>query len=116
VTLRYFNDKIIVESRVRNMADGFMADPERVMDKGAAVKSLADACLDEFDNLESETTKIGNAWDDSASKAYINQIKSYRSTFLELQTKIDYIGQVLDRHGNRLAEDRDGLSKQAEDL
>ena len=99
-----------------DIPDGFMADPERVMDKGAAVKSLADACLDEFDNVETETTKIGNAWDDDASKTYINQIKGYRNTFSELQKQIAYIGQVLDRHGNRLAEDRDGLSRKAEDL
>ncbi len=98
------------------MADGFTAFPEKIVEKGERIKSLATACLNELDGVDAETTKISNAWDDEASRKYIAQINSYRSKFLELQTQIDAIGQVLDRHGNRLIEDRDGLAKQAEDL
>ena len=96
--------------------DGFTADPEATVDKGARIVLLAKGCLNEFDAVDGETTKIAGAWDDAASKKYISQINSYRGKFLELQTQVGLIGEVLKRHGNRLIEDRDRLAQDAEDL
>ena len=61
--------------------DGFTADPEATVDKGGRIGLLAKGCLDEFDAVDTETTKIAGAWDDAASKKYIAQINSYRGKF-----------------------------------
>lgn len=96
--------------------DGMIANPEGIVEKGGTVQKLAKQCLDEIKAVESEANKIKDAWDDSASSAYVAQIKEYVPVFEDLQTQIDQIGNILIRHGNHLIEDRDGLASRAEDL
>ena len=98
------------------MSDGFSAFPERIIDKGDNVKSIAQRCLNLLDDLNVEGQNISKAWEDESCKRYIAQINSYRTKFETLQAETDKIGNILIRHGERLIESRDKLSSRADEI
>lgn len=97
--------------------DTVYADPSGIVDKGESVKKLAELCLEEIRAVSAEAQKIKNAWDDSVSNVFVDQIQNYVPKFERLQQGIDEkIGDSLVRHGYRLMEDQEALASQAENL
>ena len=93
------------------------ADPSGIIEKGESIKQLARLCLEEINAVSSESERIKNAWDDSASNVFVQQIKEYVPKFEKLQQGIEEkLGNTLVRHGYRLMEDQESLVSQAEDL
>ena len=100
-----------------NTIEEMYADPSGIVEKGENIKKLAKLCLEEIKAVSSESEKIKNAWDDSASNAFVQQIQSYVPKFEALQQELETkLGESLIRHGYRLMEDQASLVSQAEDL
>ena len=83
--------------------DGFTADPEATVDKGARIALLAKGCLNEFDAVDSETSKIAGAWDDVASKKY-NKLTEKSISVKELEN-YDIIVQKYPSNSRKNADD-----------
>ena len=99
------------------MKDEMYADPSGIVEKGENIKKLARLCLEEINAVSGESERIKNAWDDSVSNVFVQQIKEYVPKFEKLQQGIEEkLGDTLVRHGYRLMEDQESLVSQAEDL
>ena len=100
-----------------SISDEMYADPSGIVEKGEKIKDLARLCLEEIKAVSDESAKIKNAWDDSVSNGFVEQMKGYVPKFEQLQQGIEEkLGESLIRHWYRLMEEQEALASQAGDL
>ena len=96
--------------------NGFEANPEGLMDKGRKVTEIYNEYMVEKRNVDNTTDKISTAWQGADSAGYVTQIHSYDGDFKKLGEVIAQIGDILYRHGSRLASSRDAIKQAASRL
>lgn len=96
--------------------NGFEANPEGIMAKGNRVREIYNNYVTEKNKVDSTVDRIGVAWKDAASNMYISTIHSYDGDFRQLGAVIAQLGDILARHGQRLASSRDALESIASNL
>lgn len=95
---------------------GFEANPEGLMAKGNAVREVYNNYVAEKNKVNNTVDRIGVAWKDAASNSYIATIHSYEGDFRQLGAVISQLGDIMTRHGQRLASSRDALQDIASNL
>lgn len=96
--------------------NGFQANPEGLMEKGSNITRIYNEYMIEKGNVDKTTDKISNAWQGADSAGYVSQIHSYDGDFKKLGEVIAQIGDILYRHGSRLASSRDAIKQAASRL
>lgn len=96
--------------------NGFQANPEGLMEKGNKIKTIYNEYMAEKNNVEKTTDRIATAWQGADSAGYVTQIHSYDADFKKLGEVIAQIGEILYRHGSRLASSRDAIKQAASRL
>ena len=96
--------------------NGFQANPEGLMEKGSKVTTIYNEYMVEKGNVDKTTDKIATAWQGADSAGYVSQIHSYDGDFKKLGEVIAQIGEILYRHGSRLASSRDAIRQAASRL
>ena len=86
------------------------------MEKGNKIKVIYDEYVAEKANVDKTVDRIANAWQGADSAGYVTQIHSYDGDFKQLGTVISQIGDILYRHGSRLASSRDAIRQAASRL
>lgn len=90
--------------------NGFEANPEGLIAKGNNVRDIYNNYVTEKNKVNNTVDRIGVAWKDAASNMYISTIHSYEGDFRQLGAVISQLGDILARHGQRLASSRDALA------
>lgn len=93
--------------------NGFQANPEGLMEKGNKIKTIYNEYMSEKNNVDKTTDRIATAWQGADSAGYVTQIHSYDADFKKLGEVIAQIGDILYRHGSRLASSRDAIKQAA---
>ena len=95
---------------------GFEANPEGLMEKGKQVTGIFDRYMVEKRNVDTAKEQVKQAWAGADSAGYVTAIESYEADFKKLGEVIAQIGDILYRHGSRLAESRDSIRNAAAKL
>ena len=96
--------------------NGFQANPEGLMEKGNRITSIYNEYMVEKGNIDKTTDRIATAWQGADSAGYVSQIHSYDGDFKKLGEVLAQIGDILYRHGSRLASSRDAIKQAASRL
>ena len=96
--------------------NGFQANPEGLMEKGNKITTIYNEYMVEKGNVDKTTDKIATAWQGADSAGYVSQIHSYDGDFKKLGEVIAQMGDILYRHGSRLASSRDAIRQAASRL
>ena len=96
------------------MNGGFQANPEGLMQKGKNVTSIFEGYISQKENVDKTADRVAQAWDGADSAGYVSAIHSYDNDFKKLGEVLEKMGDILYRHGSRLANSRDELSIKAE--
>ena len=96
--------------------NGFQANPEGLMQKGSRITNIYNEYMTEKGNVDKTTDKIATAWQGADSAGYVSQIHSYDADFKKLGEVLAQIGDILYRHGSRLAQSRDSIRDAASRL
>ena len=96
--------------------NGFQANPEGLMQKGSRITTIYNEYMVEKGNVDKTTDKIATAWQGADSAGYVSQIHSYDADFKKLVEVLAQIGDILYRHGSRLAQSRDSIRDAASRL
>ena len=96
--------------------NGFQANPEGLMEKGKRITTIYNEYMVEKGNVDKTTDRIASAWQGADSAGYVSQIHSYDADFKKLGEVLAQIGDILYRHGNRLASSRDAIRQAASRL
>lgn len=96
--------------------NGFQANPEGLMQKGSRITTIYNEYMVEKGNVDKTTDKIATAWQGADSAGYVSQIHSYDADFKKLGEVLAQIGDILYRHGSRLAQSRDSIRDAASRL
>lgn len=96
--------------------NGFQANPEGLMEKGSRVTNIYNEYMVEKSNVDKTTENVATAWQGADSAGYVSQIRSYDADFKKLGDVIAQIGDILYRHGSRLASSRDAIKQAASRL
>ena len=98
------------------MNGGFEANPEGLMKKGRDVTGIFERYMAEKANVDKAKEEVKNAWTGADSAGYVTAIESYEADFKKLGDVIAQIGDILYRHGSRLADSRDAIRNAAAKL
>lgn len=96
--------------------NGFQANPEGLMEKGRKITVIYTEYMTEKGNVDKTTDRIATAWQGADSAGYVTQIHSYDADFKKLGEVLAQIGDILYRHGSRLANSRDAIRQAASRL
>lgn len=96
--------------------NGFQANPEGLMEKGRKITAIYNEYMAEKGNVDKTTDRIATAWQGADSAGYVTQIHSYDADFKKLGEVLAQIGDILYRHGSRLANSRDAIRDAASRL
>ena len=96
--------------------NGFQANPEGLMEKGNKITAIYNQYMAEKANVDKTADNIATAWQGADSAGYVTQIHSYDADFKQLGEVLAQIGDILYRHGARLASSRDNLLHTASKL
>ena len=96
--------------------NGFQANPEGLMEKGKRITEIYNEYMAEKANVDKTADRIANAWQGADSAGYVSQMHSYDADFKKLGEVLGQIGDILYRHGNRLASSRDAIRQAASRL
>lgn len=96
--------------------DGFQANPEGLMTKGQNVTRIYDGYMVQKNNVDNTKGRVATAWAGADSAGYITAIDSYDADFKQLGAVLAQIGDILYRHGSRLASSRDAIRSAASRL
>lgn len=96
--------------------NGFQANPEGLMDKGKRITEIYNNYMVEKQNVDKTADEIAAAWSGADAAGYITQIHSYDADFKKLGEVLAQIGDILYRHGSRLASSRDTITQIASRL
>ena len=96
--------------------NGFEANPEGLMEKGKKVTSIYEGYMVQKWNVDNTKGKVSTAWAGADSAGYVSAIDSYDADFKQLGAVIAQIGDILYRHGSRLAQSRDAIRSAASRL
>ncbi len=96
--------------------DGFQANPEGVMSKGKRITEIYEGYMAQKKNVDNTKNKVTSAWTGADSTGCVTAIESYNADFVQLGNVIAQIGDILYRHGNRLAQSRDAIANAAGNL
>ena len=96
--------------------NGFQANPEGLMEKGRKITAIYNEYMVEKGNVDKTTDRIATAWQGADSDGYVTQIHSYDANFKKLGEVLAQIGDILYRHGSRLANSRDAIRQAASRL
>ena len=96
--------------------NGFQANPEGLMEKGRKITVIYNEYMTEKGNVDKTTDRIATAWQGADSAGYVTQIHSYDADFKKLGEVLAQIGDILYRHGSRLANSRDAIRQAASRL
>lgn len=96
--------------------NGFQANPEGLMQKGSRITTIYNEYMVEKGNVDKTTDRIATAWQGADSAGYVSQIHSYDADFKKLGEVLAQIGDILYRHGSRLAQSRDSIRDAASRL
>ena len=95
---------------------GFEANPEGLMQKGKNITDIYNKYMVEKQNVDKTADEIANAWQGADAAGYITQLHSYDADFKKLGEVLAQIGDILYRHGARLASSRDAITQFASRL
>ena len=95
------------------MHDGFQANPEGLIQKGKNVTAIYDGYLEQKGNVDKTTDRIEREWVGADSTGCITAIRGYDEDFKKLGEVLERIGDIIYRHGMRLAESRDTIKQAA---
>ena len=98
------------------MNGGFEANPEGLMNKGKTITEIYEAYTATKNEVQATADKISSAWNGADSAGYVTAIHSYDEDFKQLATVLAKIGDILYRHGARLADSRDAIKAAASKL
>lgn len=98
------------------MNGGFQANPEGLMQKGKNVTSIFEGYMTQKENVDKTADRVAQAWDGADSAGYVSAIHSYDEDFKKLGEVLEKMGDILYRHGARLADSRDALRQAADRL
>ena len=98
------------------MSGGFEANPEGLMEKGNAVKNIYSKYMDAFKAAWTAKEQVKSAWEGADSAGYISAIDGYEADFKKLGEVVAQLGDILYRHGSRLADSRDAIKAAAAKL
>lgn len=98
------------------MNGGFQANPEGLMQKGKSVTSIFEGYMTQKENVDKTADRVAQAWDGADSAGYVSAIHSYDEDFKKLGEVLEKMGDILYRHGARLADSRDALRQAADRL
>ena len=96
--------------------DGFQANPEGLMSKGKRIIEIYEGYMSQKKNVDNTKNKVTSAWTGADSTGCVTAIESYDTDFKLLGSIIAQIGDILYRHGNRLAQSRDAIANAASNL
>ncbi len=91
------------------MSGGFQANPEGLITKGNSVTSIYDGYIVQKDKIYETADRVAKAWTGADSAGYVTAIHSYEEDFKKLGAVLEQIGQILIKHGTRLADSRDAI-------
>jgi len=95
------------------MNGGFEANPEGLIAKGQAVKTIYDGYEAQKSNVYRTANEVTSAWSGADSAGYVSAIQSYEGDFRQLGVVISQIADILESHGRRLANSRDSIKAAA---
>lgn len=98
------------------MNGGFQANPEGLMQKGKNITSIYDGYMTQKNNVDRTSERVAQAWEGADSAGYVSAIKSYDEDFKKLGEVLAQMGDILYRHGARLADSRDAMRQAASRL
>ena len=93
--------------------NGFQANPEGLMEKGRNVTNIYEGYMAQKNNVYNTADKVTTAWAGADSAGYVTAIHSYDADFKQLGAVLAQIGDILYRHGARLAQSRDAIADAA---
>ena len=96
--------------------DGFQANPEGLMQKGKNITSIYNGYAEQKGNVDKTADRVAQAWNGADSAGYVTAIHSYDEDFKKLGEILAQMGDILYRHGARLAESRDAMRQAADRL
>ena len=96
--------------------NGFEANPEGLMDKGKKVIEYYTDYMKQKTAADKTTDRIAAGWSGADANGSVTAIRSYDETYKLLGETIQKIGDILYRHGARLANSRDAIVTAAEKL
>lgn len=91
------------------MNGGFEANPEGLIAKGNTVTSIYEGYVAQKDNVYRTANEVTTAWSGADSAGYVSAIQSYEGDFKQLGVVMAQIGDILTRHGQRLASSREAI-------
>ena len=96
--------------------DGFQANPEELVDKGNRIIGIYERYMEEKANVDRAKERVKDAWAGADATGYVTAIEGYDETFKELGEILNQIGNIIYRHGSRLAESRNTIANIANKL
>lgn len=98
------------------MNGGFQANPEGLMEKGKRITTIYEGYVAQKEVVYRTADKIATAWAGADSAGYVSAIRSYDEDFKKLGVVLAQMGDILYRHGARLADSRDAIRQAASRL
>lgn len=98
------------------MSGGFQANPEGLITKGKAVTSVYEGYSVQKSKIYEIADVVAKAWTGPDCAKYVEAIHSYEEDFKKLGVVLAQIGEILERHGIRLAQSRDSIASIASRL
>lgn len=96
--------------------NGFQANPEGLMEKGRNITNIYEGYVAQKENVYKTSDKVATAWAGADSAGYVSAIHSYEEDFKKLGVVLAQMGDILYRHGSRLADSRDAIRSAASRL
>lgn len=96
--------------------NGFQANPEGLMAKGKNITGIYEGYTIQKDKVYKTKEEVSRAWAGADSAGYVTAIDSYEADFKQLGAVVAQIGDILYRHGSRLAQSRDSIRDAASRL
>ena len=84
-------------------------DPEQVIARGNNIRSIYEDYLLQKQAVMKTTEEVETAWEGADSAGYVSAIHSYDDDFKKLGEVIAQLGEILHRHGTRVANSRDQI-------
>lgn len=91
-------------------------DPEQVIVRGNNITTIYDEYVALKNAVLKTTQEVESAWEGADSAGYVTAIHSYDEEFKKLGEIIAQLGDIIHRHGNRVANSRDEIRNLASRL
>ncbi len=98
------------------MHDGFQANPEGLIQKGKNITSIFNGYLEQKGNVDKTTDRVEREWVGADSTGCVTAIRNYDDDFKQLGEVLERIGDIVYRHGIRLADSRDAIKQASNKL